>query len=409
MRHFSEGYPAPSAHAAPAAFAPAAESLIDRAARVAEIARAHAVSVDAEARLPIEALRAAKAERLLGAMVPVHLGGEGARLAEMADLCFTLGQACSSTAMIFAMHQIKAACLIRHHGGSAWQIAFLRRIAFEQLLLASSTTEGRAGGALRSSEAPIEPTASGVRLRRDASVMSYGEYADAIVTTARRDAQAAPADQVLAVFVRDGYRLERTAAWDTLGMRGTRSQGFNLEAEGDREQVLAAPYAEIHAQTMAPVAHILWASAWAGIAAEATERARQFTRKASRAGSPPPGAPHLVRAKTSLDGLYALISTALARHAALEDQPDALAALDYQTQVALLKVQASELAVATVMSAMRTCGLSGYRNDGDASMGRLLRDVLSSPLMINNDRILADLAPPALMDRTPRAPFAGAF
>ena len=31
----------------------------------------------------------------------------------------------------------------------------------------------------------------------------------------------------------------------------------------------------------------------------------------------------------------------------------------------MLKVDASELAVATVMSAMRACGLSGYRQDGD--------------------------------------------
>ena len=29
------------------------------------------------------------------------------------------------------------------------------------------------------------------------------------------------------------------------------------------------------------------------------------------------------------------------------------------------------------MSAMRACGLSGYRNDGDFSVGRHLRDVLS--------------------------------
>jgi acyl-CoA dehydrogenase len=56
----------------------------------------------------------------------------------------------------------------------------------------------------------------------------------------------------------------------------------------------------------------------------------------------------------------------------------------------LHKVTASELAVATVMSAIRTCGLAGYRNDGEYSLSRHLRDVLSSPVMISNDRILAD-------------------
>ena len=50
---------------------------------------------------------------------------------------------------------------------------------------------------------------------------------------------------------------------------------------------------------------------------------------------------------------------------------------------------------------MRACGLSGYRNDGDFSVGRHLRDVLSSPIMINNDRILANIATASLMSAVP--------
>ena len=74
---------------------------------------------------------------------------------------------------------------------------------------------------------------------------------------------------------------------------------------------------------------------------------------------------------------------------------------DFQSQVNLLKVEASELAVETVMSAMRACGLSGYRNDGEFTVGRLLRDVLSSPLMINNERILSNIATSSLMSGVP--------
>ena len=67
----------------------------------------------------------------------------------------------------------------------------------------------------------------------------------------------------------------------------------------------------------------------------------------------------------------------------------------------LHKVKASELAVSTVMSAMQACGLSGYRNDSEFSLGRHLRDVLSSPIMINNDRILANLADASLLNGVP--------
>ena len=48
------------------------------------------------------------------------------------------------------------------------------------------------------------------------------------------------------------------------------------------------------------------------------------------------------------------------------------------------------------MSALQACGLSGYRNDGEFSVTRHLRDVLSAPIMINNDRILANAANAAL-------------
>jgi acyl-CoA dehydrogenase len=37
-------------------------------------------------------------------------------------------------------------------------------------------------------------------------------------------------------------------------------------------------------------------------------------------------------------------------------------------------------------------GIAGYRNDGPFSVGRHLRDVLSAPLMVANDRILANTA-----------------
>ncbi len=69
----------------------------------------------------------------------------------------------------------------------------------------------------------------------------------------------------------------------------------------------------------------------------------------------------------------------------------------------MLKVEASEMAVSIALGAMRACGLSGYRNDGDYSISRALRDALSSPIMINNDRILGNLSPSSLLDETPHS------
>ena len=97
----------------------------------------------------------------------------------------------------------------------------------------------------------------------------------------------------------------------------------------------------------------------------------------------------------------AIITANLDAYAAHEHDDRALSSLDFQSSINLLKVEASELAVETVMSAMRACGLAGYRNDGEFSIGRLLRDVLSSPIMINNDRILSNIASASLMSAVP--------
>jgi acyl-CoA dehydrogenase len=133
------------------------------------------------------------------------------------------------------------------------------------------------------------------------------------------------------------------------------------------------------------------------------ERAQAFIRKAARGagGQMPPGAAHYNGAKMSLLKLRALISANLDAYAAHEYDERGLGSLEFQSAINLLKVEASDLAVATVMSAMRACGLSGYRNDGDFTVGRHLRDVLSAPLMINNDRILANIATASLMSAVP--------
>jgi len=374
-----------------------------RARLAMETALLHASAVDAAARFPSEAFDEIKKQRLLGVMVPEALGGEGATVAELADVCFILGQGCASSALIFAMHQIKMACIIRHAKGNAALERILREVASQQLLLASSTTEGQAGGNVRSSEAPVERVGDEVTLERKATVISYAMEADGIVTTARRAPDAAASDQVLLVLLKKDYTLERLQSWDTLGMRGTHSEGFTLRARAPAQQILPDPYEKIHPQTMVPHAHVLWGSVWAGIAATATAKAQAFVRNALRAsgGQMPPGGAHFTQAASSLRTLRSVLSSALRSYQAVMTDEKALASLEFQTMITLTKVQASELAAATVLAALRACGLSGFRNDSEFSIGRHLRDILSAPLMINNDRILANLAMTSVMTSLP--------
>ena len=386
------------------AASPETVELSARVDKVVAVAAAHAAAVDSESRFPKEAITAARAERLLGVAVPREFGGDGLSVADVTDICYALGRACASTAMIYAMHQTKVACIVRHGRGSPWHQLLLRRLCAEQLLLASSTTEGQAGGDLRNSAAAVDGETR-ITLERQATVISYGEAADGIVTTARRSADAASSDQVLVALLKENYTLERLNGWDAFGMRGTCSAGFKLVASGLREQILPVSYEKIHSHTMMPFAHLVWSSAWAGIAAAAVERARAFVRKAMHrsGGTLPPGAAHLTRAGASLRTLRGLIATSTRRFEAVASDPAMLESMDFQTGMNMLKVNASELAVAIVMSSMQACGLSGYRNDSEFSIGRHLRDILSSPIMISNDRILANVAAASVLGATPES------
>ncbi|MCK1366782.1 acyl-CoA/acyl-ACP dehydrogenase [Bradyrhizobium sp. 40] len=378
-------------------------SLVERAARTATVAAADADGVDRDARFPHKAFEVAREQKLLGVMIPAEFGGFGASIHDVTDVCYTLGRACASTAMIYAMHTTKVACVVRHGHGIPWMETMMRRVARDQWLLASSTTEGQNGGNIRASAAAVDVVGDTVSLLRDATVISYGAEADGLVTIARRATDASASDQVLLALARDDYSLKRTLGWETLGMRGTCSTGFELKVDCPTDRVFPESYDKIHAQTMTPFAHLCWSSAWAGIAAAAVTRAQAFVRKAARTsgGQMPPAAAHFTAAKMSLAKLRALISANIDAFARAEHDERALGSLDFQSSITLLKVQASELAVETVMHAMRTAGLSGYRNDGEFTMGRHLRDVLSSPIMINNDRILANAATSTLMSGVP--------
>lgn len=372
------------------------------AAAVAAAAR-HANSVDQEARFPKEAFDELKAQRLLGIILPRAFGGDDLNVADAAQICYALGRVCSSTAMIYAMHMANVACVLNHADGGEHQASYLRRIGREQMLLASSTTEGQNGANVRSSASAIVCEGDHITLDRDASVVSYGAAADAIVTTARRSPEALASDQVLALFFKEDYTLERTSKWDVMGMRGTCSEGFRLLARGEPQQVLSDSYDKIHRRSMVPVTHILWAACWAGVAAGAVERAQTFIRKVSRAqkGNLPPGAPYATQASLSLMNLTALVHSATADYLSRVSDPEALDEISFQTSLNLLKVSASETAISTVMLAFNACGIAGFRNDSEFSISRPLRDILSSSVMINNNRILSNVSTSCLIGGVP--------
>lgn len=373
----------------------------ERARRVAAVAATHADAVDAEGRFPREAVAAMKAERLLGVQIPAALGGEGLSIREIAEVATVLGAACASSAMIFAMHQIKTASLVTHGEGSAWHRWMMRRVAAEQLLIASSTTEAGIGGDLRNSNCAVVVYGERVSLVKEAIVISYGAEADAILATARRNPEAPSSDQVLVCLMRGDYALERTHDWNTLGMRGTMSEGFWLRAEAAAEQVLPKPFAEIAAQSMLATSHLLWGAVWYGIASDAVSRAQGFVRAAARKNpdQTPPGALRLAEVVALVQAMRAGIVAGLDRYEEAKGSPDGLSSMGFAAAMNVVKVNASTQLLAIINHAMLICGMAGYKNGTPFSLGRQLRDAHSAQIMISNDRILGNTSSLLLVHR----------
>ena len=357
-----------------------------------EAAAPNADDVDRNARFPIETIDALRAAGALSAYIPEELGGGGVSFETIGAACFELGRRCGASAMVFAMHQIMIASIVRHLDDSAALEAYLRDVAREQRLVASVTSEIGTGGDMGRSIAAVTPASDGrATFEKQAPTVSYAAYADDLLTTLRRAPDAEPGDQVLVLTRRGDFTLEQTGTWDPMGMRGTCSPGYVVRGDFPVDQVMAVPFSTIGPESMVPISHILWSHLWLGIATDAFDRARAFVRASakSRPEVTPPTAVRLSQLLSELTLLRAEVSSAL------RDFVEANAGGDREklTTMAMilrfnnLKIAASDQAPRVCQGAMSVCGIVGYKNDTPFSVGRHLRDTMSACLMVANDRI----------------------
>jgi acyl-CoA dehydrogenase len=184
-------------------------------------------------------------------------------------------------------------------------------------------------------------------------------------------------------------------------MRGTCSEGFILSGRAPEAQIFPQPFAELAAQSMLATSHILWAAVWYGIAVDAIGRAQAMVRAEARKRPDvkPASTLPLAEANIKLQQLRSSIKDSLERFERAKNDTDQLGSVSFAAAMNNLKVTASRLANELVLEALRICGIQGYRNDSQFSVGRHLRDVLSAPLMIANDRVVSNLSSLVLMTK----------
>jgi acyl-CoA dehydrogenase len=384
-----------SVSTAPAVPAPDLASQTRAIAR--EVAAKHAVDVDAKARFPDETFEALKKAKLLSAAVPKELGGAGASLQELTEMCTALGQSCASSGMILAMHHIQVACIARHGLAEPFFRDYLSEVVERQLLIASITSEVGVWGETRTSICALERDRGRFQLNKDATTVSYGAHADDLLVTCRRGPDAPASDQILVLVRKGDFTLTQTTTWDTLGMRGTCSPGFKLVSSGPIAQVLPGSFADASAQTMVSFSHILWSGVWLGIASEAFGRASAYVRAEARKtpGTVPLAAHRLAEVTVTLQAMRNNVAASAAEFDQIVARPggmEELLTIGWALKMNNIKVGASEMAPRIVHDCLQIVGVGGYKNDGKYTVGRNYRDSLSAALMISNERIFGKTA-----------------
>ncbi len=190
---------------------------------------------------------------------------------------------------------------------------------------------------------------------------------------------------------------EQTTVWDPMGMRGTCSPGFNIQATFPTDYILDTPFKDIAVQSMVPVTHILWASVWSGMARDAVSKAQKATKYKMKQnlknGIQGTVNSQLVEVDNKLTLMINNLDICTDKYSGLINEINTdsrgLYALDFTLQLNNLKMVSSEMAVEIVQKSMYICGIVAYLNNTPYSLGRSFRDIMSSVVMIHNDRLYA--------------------
>ncbi len=346
------------------AAARAEPDLRTRAEGLLPVLSAGAAEADANDRFVADNYALLREAGLVAAGVPRDLGGEGAGVAELADMLRVLAHECGSTALAFSMHthQVAVPAWRWTHRQVAAVEPLLRRIASERIILLSSGGSDWIGG-------------SGTARRVD------GGYR---ITARKVFTSGAPEGDILmtgAVLEEGGERsvlhfgvpmkapeVRVLDTWHTLGMRGTGSQDVVIEDlfVADAGVALKRKSGEWHPlfEIIATVAFPLIYAVYLGIAESARDLAIGMAQKR-------PASQHILNLAGRMD--TALRAAQLAHGsmiAAVERNDPSAGSVN---EVMIGRTLVAENAIRTVELAMELAGGAGFYRA--AGLERRFRDV----------------------------------
>ncbi len=305
-----------------------------------------------------------KQHKIFSALVPVELGGGGARHSAMCAFLRRLAHFCPSTALALSMHQHLVAAAVYNHQNGRPGRALLERVAAGEMVLISTG----ANDWMESSGA-VERADGGYRVSARKPFASGSPKGGLLVTSAPFD-DPKEGWQVLHFAVPfNAPGISLADDWHTLGMRATGSHTIILDTVFVPEDAIALrrPRGRFHPawNIILTVAMPLIMSVYAGVAEAAAAIGREHAKK--RPGDPTVPyllgelANHLTTAQLAVDDMVRLAKDL-----------DFAMSLDVTDAVLVRKTIVADAVLLTVEKALEAAGGAGFYRK--AGLERLLRD-----------------------------------
>lgn len=372
---------------------PRQRELVDLAGGLAERFAGRAPEHDRDATFPFENYDDMREAGYLGLTVPEELGGRGATLHELILCQERLAMGDGATALAVNMHVSpigQLASLWRSRGDEALADV-LRRAADGRLVYGSMSAEP-GDPVLMDSSTQAERVDGGYRVTGKKIFGTENQVVTEFSTRARYDDPERGPQVIFFRVPRDAEGIRFKDTWDTLGMRATRSDDFELQDVFVPDDAVFHRYPVGHfdATMLATVwgwAMPTFGAVYLGIGAGALALAREQVQKRGRQDDPQ--VQHLF---AEMEVLLETARAVLHRHA-LELESGALSAeLPVQVGMAravLTKYVATNNACAIVDRAMHVVGGAAYFRR--LPLERMYRDVRAGPVMPYNNLEAHDL------------------
>ena len=203
-----------------------------------EVVAPRAAAIDESGEFPLDVVRAAAGQGLLGATLPKAWGGAGLDFVRYVVAIEAIAAASATVAVSLVVHNSLVADLIAHAGRAPHKDRWLRKLASGAAIGAFALSEPEAGTDAANQKTKAVKTAKGYHLAGRKVWVANAEVASvAIIFACTRPGQRGQGVTAFLVPL-DAPGITRTARADSLGVRGLGCMDLALDVEVSDEQVL---------------------------------------------------------------------------------------------------------------------------------------------------------------------------